>query len=187
VAAQAGALTRAGGEVWFGDETTLREYPPLRATWAKRGHPANVVLSGRNARRVIHGALNAATGELVQLVRERSRQDDCLAFVERLAQTRPDVPKLLIWDNAPPHHPKRVREAAERAHITIAWLPFRSPELNPCEDLWRLLKANIAANRPPSSIDEVAQHAVTWLDTLPPDERLRRSGLFGAKFQWLST
>ncbi|MGZ3681884.1 MAG: hypothetical protein ACXVDI_25270, partial [Ktedonobacterales bacterium] len=28
---------------------------------------------------------------------------------------------------------------------------------------------------------------VTWLDALAPDERLRRSGLFGAKFQWLST
>lgn len=32
--------------------------------------------------------------------------------------------KLLIWDNAPPHHPKLVREAAERAQITITWLPF---------------------------------------------------------------
>jgi hypothetical protein len=84
VAAQVAALTQAGGEVWFGDETTLREYPPLRATWAKRGAPANVVLSGRNARRVIHGALNAATGELLQLVRARSRQDDCLDFVETL-------------------------------------------------------------------------------------------------------
>ena len=154
---------------------------------AKRGQPANVVISGRNARRVIHGALNAATGELVQVVRERSRQDDCLAFVERLTQVRPDVPKLLIWDNAPPHHPRRVREAAERTHITIAWLPFRAPELNPCEDLWRLMKADIAANRPPSSIDDLAQHAVTWLDALAPDERLRRCGLFSAKFQWLST
>lgn len=65
----------AGGEVWFGDETTVREYPPLRAAWAKRGEPANVVISGRNSRRVLHGALNAATGELVQLIRERSRQD----------------------------------------------------------------------------------------------------------------
>jgi transposase len=139
---------------------------------------------------VIHGALNAATGDLVQLVRERSRQDDCLAFVATLGQVRPDVPTLLIWDNAPPHHPKRVREAAERAHITIAWLPFRSPELNPCEDLLesgRLMKADIAANRPPSSIDDIALQAVTWLDALAPDERLRRSGLFGTKFQWLST
>jgi transposase len=184
-------MTHAGGEVWFGDEketeTTLREYPPLRAAWAKRGEPANVVLSGRNARRVVHGALNAATGELVQLVRERSRQDDCLAFVEVLGQMRPDVPKLLIWDNAPPHHPRRVQEAAERAHITIAWLPFRAPELNPCEDLWRLMKADVAANRPPSSMDDLAQHAVVWLATLSPYDRLRCSGLFSAKFQWLST
>jgi transposase len=121
--------------VWFGDETTLREYPPLRSAWAKRGEPATVVLSGRNGRRVLQGALNAATGELVQLIRERSRQDDGLAFLEALGQVRPDVPTLLLWDNAPPHHPKRVLEAAARLHRTIAWLPFRSPELTPCEDL----------------------------------------------------
>ncbi|MGZ6389089.1 MAG: transposase, partial [Ktedonobacterales bacterium] len=115
------------------------------------------------------------------------RQDDCLAFVEQLGQVHPDVPKLLIWDNAPPHHPKRVREAAERAHITIAWLPFRAPELNPCEDLWRLMKADVAANRPPSSMDDLVQHAVAWLAALSPYDRLRCSGLFSAKFQWLLT
>jgi transposase len=173
--------------VWFGDETTLREYPPLRAAWAKRGEPANVVISGRNSRRVLHGALNAATGELVQLIRERSRQDDCLAFVEALGQVRPEVPKLLIWDNAPPHHPKRVLEAAVRAHITIAWLPFRAPELNPCEDLWRLMKAVVAANRWASNMDELAQQAAAWLAALSPYDRLRCSGLLSLKFQWLST
>ena len=173
--------------MWCGDETTVREYPPLRATWAKRGEPADVVLSGRNGRRVLHGALNAATGELVQLIRERSRQDDCLAFIEALGQVRPDVPTLLIWDNAPPHHPKRVLEAAERAHITIAWLPFRAPELNPCEDLWRLMKAVIAANRCAPDLDALAQQAVDWLAALSPYDRLRCSGLLGIKFQWLST
>jgi transposase len=59
----------------------------------------------------------------------------------------PDVPKRLIGDNAPPHHPKRVLAAADAAHVTIAWLPFRSPELTPLEDLWRLLTAVVAANR----------------------------------------
>ena len=180
-------MVAAGGEVWFGDETTLREYPPLRAAWARRGKPANVVISGRSGRRVLHGALNAATGELVQLIRERSRQDDCLAFVEHLGQVRPDVPKLLIWDNAPPHHPKRVLAAAARYRITIAWLPFRAPELNPCEDLWRLMKAVVAANRCASSMDALADQAVAWLDALSQDERLRCSGLLTTKFQWLST
>ncbi|HEX5439846.1 MAG TPA: transposase [Ktedonobacterales bacterium] len=110
----------------------MRKFPPLRASWTKRGEQREVVITGRNGRRVIHGALNAQTGELelVHLGRERSRQDDCIAFIEEFGQVRPGVPKLLIWDNAPPHHPKRVLAAAAQAHITIAWLPFRAPELN---------------------------------------------------------
>lgn len=187
MAEQAGATVAAGGEVGFGDETTLRAYPPLRAAWAKRGEPANVVISGRNDRRVVHGALNAATGELVHVLRERSRQDDCLAFVEHLGTRRPEVPKLLIWDNAPPHHPKRVLEAAERAQITIAWLPCRAPELNPCEDLWRLMKAVAAANRCFPDLEALARHAVAWLSALTAEARLLCSGLLGEKFQWLST
>jgi transposase len=180
-------VVAAGGEVWFGDETTLREFPPLRAAWARRGEQAVVVVSGRNARRVLPGALNAATGEMALLVRERSRQDDCLAFVEALGHIRPQVPKLLIWDNAPPHHPKRVQAAAMAAHITIAWLPFRAPELMPCEDLWRQTKALIAANRVYDSVQALAERAVSWLASLSPFERLRRSGLLSAKFQWLAT
>ncbi len=137
----------AGGEVWFGDETTLREFPPLRAGWGQRGEQQVVVVSGRNARRVVHGALTAATGEFVSLIRERSRQEDCAAFVAALGQGRPDVPKLLVWDNAPPHHPKRVQAAATAANIRLVFLPFRAPELMPCEDRWRLATAVVAANR----------------------------------------
>jgi hypothetical protein len=96
------------------------------AAWAKRGEQAVVVVSGRNARRVLHGALNASSGEMALLIRERSRGDACLAFVETLGQVHADVPKLLIWDNAPPHHPKRVVAAAEAAHIFTAFLPFRA-------------------------------------------------------------
>jgi transposase len=184
---QAAAVVATGGEVWFGDETTLREFPPLRAAWARRGQQQVVVISGRNARRVVHGALNVASGELVALVRERSRQDDCAAFVEALGQLRPAVPKLLVWDNAPPHHPKRVQAAAAAAHIQIAFLPFRAPELMPCEDLWRLAKAVVAANRAYAAVQEQAERAVAWLATLTPFDRLLKSGLFGTKFQWLST
>src|SRR5262249_7249801 len=155
-------------------ETTLRELPPLRASWAKRGQQREVVITGRTGRRVLHGALNPATGELVDLVSERSRQDDGIAFIQRLGHVPPAGPKLLSWDNAPPHHPKRVRAAAEAAHISIAWLPFRSPELNPLEDLWRLLKAVVAANRVYDTGDALAHHALSWLDACLPDSLLMR-------------
>jgi transposase len=176
-----------GGEVWFGDETTLREFPPLRAAWARRGQQAVVVVSGRNSRRVLHGALNAATGGLALLIRERSRGDDCLAFVEALGQIHPQIPKLLVWDNAPPHHPKRVLAAAAAAQITLTFLPFRAPELMPCEDLWRQTKAVVAANRVYASVQELAERALAWLQALTPDDCLRQSGLLSSKFQWLAT
>jgi transposase len=187
VIAQATAMIAAGGEVWVADETALREFPPLRAGWSKRGEPARVLISGRNTRRTILGALHVGTGELVHTVRERCRTDDVLAAVERLGAVRPGVPKLLIWDNAPPHHPHRVRDAARDAGITLAFLPFRSPELMPLEDLWRGLKATVAANRCYDSLDELAARAVAWLDAMTPTDRLRRCGFEASKFDWLPT
>lgn len=146
-----------------------------------------MVISGRNGRRVIHGALNVQSGELVHLAREHNRQDDAVAFVQALGAVRPLIPKLLIWDNNPPHKPKRVAAACAAAGITIAWLPFRSPELNPCEDLWRHLKAEVAANRVFDYLDDLASHATDWLSALPRLDCLRRAALLSSKFTWLST
>jgi len=177
----------AGGEVWVADETALREFPPLRAGWSKRGEPATVLITGRNKRRTILGALNVTTGELVRLVRERGRTADVLAIVEVLGQVRPEVPKLLIWDNAPAHMPLPVRQTAAEASIAIAFLPFRSPELMPLEDLWRGLKQTVAANRCYPSLDDLAARALAWLDEMRASERLRRCGLSSSKFDWLPT
>ena len=60
--AAATAMLAAGGEVWVADETALREFPPLRAGWSKRGEPARVLISGRNPRRTILGALQCDHG-----------------------------------------------------------------------------------------------------------------------------
>lgn len=185
--AQAQAMLAAGGEVWVSDETALREFPPLRAGWSKRGAPATVLISGRNRRRTILGALRVGTGELVRTVRERGRTDDVLAAVAALGRVRPGIPKLLIWDNAPPHHTHRVRDAARDAGITLAFLPFRAPELMPLEDLWRGLKATVAANRCYASLDELTVRAVAWLDGMSETDRLRRCGFEASKFDWLPT
>lgn len=185
--AQIVATTAAGGEVWVADETAVREFPPLRAGWSLMGEPANVVIGGRNGRRTILGALCPASGELVVRDRTRARTDDLVAFVEHLGSVRPGVPKLLIWDNAPPHHPHRVRDAAAAANITIAFLPFRAPELMPLEDLWRALKRVIAANRAYGSLDELVARAMHWLETMTNEQRRRTCALDSGKYSWLST
>jgi transposase len=173
--------------VWFGDETTLREFPPLRAGWAKVGQQATVVISGRNARRVIVGALNVLTGKVVRVVRERSRGEDVAAGLAAFAEPAPDVPRLLVWDNAPPHQTAVARRAAAERGIEVMKLPFRAPELNPLEDLWRSLKGVVAANRVYDSMDRLAERAVGYLDSLSADDVRRLSGLTSSKFNWLPT
>jgi transposase len=131
--------------------------------------------------------VNATTGELVRTARERCRPDDVLAAVEALSVVRPGIPKLLVWDNAPPHKPRRVRDAATAAGITLAFLPFRAPELRPLEDLWRGLKATVAANRCYASLDELTERALAWLDGMTDAERHRLCALQTSKFEWLLT
>ena len=184
---RAHAVLADGGEVWCGDETALREFPPLRAAWAKRGAQATVVISGRNSRRVLHGFVNVHSGEVVCVVRERNRGVDSEAAITALGAVRPGVPKLLVWDNAPPHHTKLVQAAAETGGIEVAWLPFRSPELNPCEDLWRHLKATVAANRAYPSVDALAERATAWVDAQDGSVVRRLTGLAASKFEWLTT
>lgn len=172
----------------MGDETALREFPPLRAAWARRGEQQVVVISGRNARRVLHGAVNIVTGQLVRVVRERGRGADSAALVDELAAHCPaGAPHLLIWDNAPPHHTHAARDAATAAGITIGWLPYRSPELNGCEDVWRELKRVVAANRAYATVEELAERGVNWLDDHTPQEMLHIAGLRSSKFDWLPT
>ena len=70
----------------FEDETDLLLFPPLRAGWAKRGEPFRVPLSGWNAKRVIFGAINPATGHRLFLPRTRGRTADFEAFLFMIHQ-----------------------------------------------------------------------------------------------------
>jgi DDE superfamily endonuclease len=176
-----------GEEIWVGDETTLREFPPLRSAWAKRGEQARVIITGKNPRRVLHTALHVATGELVSVVCERTRGTEVVTLVEALGALRPAGKKRLVWDHAPSHKPRIVRDALEAAGITIGWLPFRAPELNPCEDLFRVLKAHIAANRVYDSVTTLAEQAVAYLTALGADGRRTAAALTSTKYQWLPT
>jgi hypothetical protein len=45
----------------------------------------------------------------------------------------------------------------------------------------------VAANRVYASLEILAERALAWFAALSPFDRLLKSGLFGAKFQWLST
>jgi transposase len=51
---------------------------------------------------------------------------------------------VLIWDNAPVHNSKKIKELIESFGHTLIFLPPYSPDFNPIENKWAELKYNIA-------------------------------------------
>ena len=85
-----------------------------------------------------------------------------------------------------PHCTHAARDVTP-ANLAIAWLPFGSPELMPCEDVWRAMKRAVAANRAYADVDGLTRRAVAWLDGRIPADILRLSGVPSSKFDWLPT
>ena len=64
--------------------TLLRLFPPLRATWALKGRQAVVPITGRNAKRVLFGAIDLQSARRVVLIRQRAGQADAQEFLRAL-------------------------------------------------------------------------------------------------------
>jgi len=163
------------------DETDLLLFPPLRAAWAKRGDPAPVWLSGRNARRVVFGAMNLRTGHRLFAPRERGRSADFRAFLGAVRSAYRGWHLALLLDADPCHTAKASVAAA--AGVTLLWLPARSPELNPLDTLWGQAKDAISANKQ-YPIDEHVERFLGYLRGLSDQGALQTTGLLSDNF-WL--
>jgi transposase len=171
--------------VLFIDWTILRLFPPLRAAWAPVGTPAAVVITGENAKAVLFGAINLRTAHRVVVARARATGADARAFLIELRQRYRGWGTLwLLADRATAHTDRETQALAARLDIRFLWLPKQAPELNAMDQLWRELKAVIAANRQAPTIIALAISATLWVLMLSTTEARRKAGMLSPHF-WL--
>lgn len=168
------------------DETDLLLFPPLRAGWGRRGEAMPVVLSGRNARRVVFGAMNLRTGTRLFLARRRQRQEDFQEFLRLVRWHYRGWHVALLLDEDSSHTAGKSRQLAEQFRMTLLWLPKRSPELNPMDHLWGQGKDVVSANKQRETIDEHVNQFLQYLQSLSPSEALNAAGVFSEDF-WLKS
>jgi hypothetical protein len=168
------------------DETDLLLFPPLRAGWSPRGEPREVPISGRNARRVIFGAMNLQTGHRLFLVREHQRARDFQAFLELLHQHYRAWQVALLLDEDSSHTASGSQALAREFNIELIWLPKRSPKLNPMDHLWGDAKDEISANKQYATIEDQVSRFLCYLRTLTPQQALHKAGVLSENF-WLRT
>src|SRR5204863_1739858 len=168
----------------FEDETDLLLFPSLRACWTQRGHSAEVPLCGRNARRVVFGALHVATGHRLLLPRRRQRGEDFRAFLELVQEHYRGWQVWLLLDEDSSHTAHASVGLARELEIELLWLPKRCPELNAMDHLWGHAKDEVCANHQDISIDHLVDCFIRYIQGLPPEEARCKAGILSEDF-WL--
>lgn len=126
-------------ELWFGDETGVEGDPRPRRRWIEVGRTGRVTKNGDHLRMNVSGMVCPRTGEAFFCEFSHSDTDVFQAFLDE-ANRRVSFHRkraLLILDNASWHKAKRLRWG----RFEPVYLPPYSPDLNPIERLWLLIKA----------------------------------------------
>lgn len=166
------------------DETDLLLFPPLRSIWSLRGVPAQVLLSGWNARRTVFGCMNLVIGHRLFQVRYRQRAQDFQAFLHQVHRQYRGWHVTLLLDSDSSHTAITSQTLAAELGIDLLWLPKRAPELNPMDTLWGQGKDAICANKQYASINEQAAHFIHHLTGLTDAKAMQTSGIQSGHF-WL--
>jgi hypothetical protein len=170
--------------VLFEDETDLLLFPSLRAAWSVRGQPAEVPISGANAKRVVFGTINIHTGSRLLLEQKHHRGENFRAFLEWVHWHYRGWHVAMILDEDSSHTAHASVALAQRLGIDLLWLPKRSPHLNPVDHLWRHAKEEICANWQYPSIEDEVEAFLVYLYGLTPREALEKAGVLSGNF-WL--
>lgn len=168
------------------DETDLLLFPPLRATWGRRGVPTEVLISGRNARRVIFGAMNLQTGSRLFLVRNHQKQEDFQNYLSVIHDHYRGWHVSLLLDENSCHTAKQSQHLAAALNMNLIWLPNRSPQLNPMDELWGQAKDTVSANMQYASVDEHVANFLKYLQNMTRRYALHTAGVLSKNF-WLKS
>lgn len=131
-------------DLWYGDETGVEGEPKPRRRLALKGSRPRSVKNGDHVRLSILGMVCPRTGEFFAIEASHCDTDVFQAFLDEAARTiRPTRKRnLLILDNASWHK----RKSLNWHFFEPLYLPPYSPDLNPIERLWLVMKANWFAN-----------------------------------------
>jgi len=167
------------------DETIITETPPLYHCYGRIGEQVCVPITGKRAKRILHGVINVWSGDVRLLITEEWVQETPQTFLAMIRSHWRGWHIVLFEDRGSPHLADASLAMAKDLHVELRFLPRATPELNAMDHLWRHVKGRGLANRPTRSIDASADSACRYILDMSRHERLRKAGVLSGNF-WLS-
>jgi len=82
----------------------------------------------------------AINGESVVDFKEDSKKESVCEFLERIREKNPGKTIVIVLDNFRSHRARKTRREAKKLNVIPVFLPPYSPDLNPIEQIWRIIK-----------------------------------------------
>jgi hypothetical protein len=156
--------------VWE-DEADINTDPEIGRMWMRRGRQAELPTPGTNDKRYVAGSIHWRTG--IVFATEGPKRDEklFLAHLEDLRHRLRRYRKIhVICDCAKFHHSNAVREylAKYRDRIEPEMPPAYSPDANPMERIWWLVREHITRNHRCHDRGELTGMVMTYLESEAP-------------------
>ncbi len=143
-------------EIWFQDEARVGQKNKITRRWARRGTRPRAPHDQCTRSAYIFGAICPKQGKGAGLVPPFCNSAAMTLHLEEISgAVAPDAHAVLVMDRAGWHTSAKLNVPAD---ITVVPLPPRSPELDPVENVWRLMRDNGLSNRVFSSHDDIVEH-----------------------------
>jgi transposase len=153
------AALPTGSVVLAEDETHLDLIARIRACWMPRGLRHRVLTPGTNQRRTLHGAVNLVTGAWHHHVSTYNVSAVFCYFLQQLLDAYPDAPVVaVICDNGTTHHSRITqRWLTDNPRLRLLTGAKYSPQDNPVERMWAVIKHHLANTAPATMADRIRQ------------------------------
>ncbi|MBP6811702.1 MAG: transposase [Saprospiraceae bacterium] len=128
----------------FADEASVSINASVRRTYAPRGQRPVIKTNSEVGKRVYAASAISENGDLVYEVREKAYDAKAIIGFLRSIFQKLNKKIILIWDNASIHDCEVMRlflstdPIAQNIHL--AKIPIYSPQFNPDEQVWNIVK-----------------------------------------------
>jgi hypothetical protein len=140
--------------VFIDESAVSRRQQIRRFGWAPKGQPARLHADlSRGLRYSVIGALDISGLFAYNIVEKRTVKADTFTvfFLDVLARSSPypGPRSVVVMDNASVHARATLQALCDICGVVLLFLPAYSPDYNPIEQLWNLMKASIKRPQDP--------------------------------------
>jgi transposase len=180
-----GKANKEQQEVWLAEYEKLRASLPEDETicftdgvhpthnvqpaygWIKKGVRREIPANTGRARLNLSGIIDVLTHNVLVQEDHTLNAESTICFFQKIEEAYPRQRKVHVFcDNAPYYRNKTVRAWLARSKIELHFLPPYSPNLNPIERLWKLMKERVIYNTYYEHVDDFRAAVIGFFKTL---------------------